>query len=95
MFNRVSLMAAAVLVIGSLEDLEAQGRSDFSGTWVVERVEFQGPQRNTGGGRRGGGRGGGDMRGVGGGGRGQGGGGGRRGRGRGRSWVRRIRRATA
>ena len=73
MFNRVSLMAAAVLVAGSLEGLETQGRPDFSGTWVIERVEFQGPQRNTGGGRRGGSRGGGDMR----------GGGGRGGRGRG------------
>ena len=83
MFNRVSLMAAAVLVAGSLEGLETQGRPDFSGTWVIERVEFQGPQRNTGSGRRGGSRGGGDMRGGGGGGRGQGGGGSRGGRGRG------------
>ena len=74
MSDRVSLMAAAVLVAGSLEGLETQGRPDFSGTWVIERVEFQGPQRNTGGGRRGGSRGGGDMRGGGGdrGGRGRG-----------------------
>ena len=83
MFNRVSLMAAAVLMAGSLEGLETHGRPDFSGTWVIERVEFQGPERNTGSGRRGGSRGGGDMRGAGGGGRGQGGGGGRGGRGRG------------
>lgn len=75
MFKGVSVMAAAVLVTGSLEGLEAQERPDFSGTWVVERVEFQGPQGNAGGGRRGGGRGGG--------GRGQAGRAGRGGRGRG------------
>ena len=73
MSDRVSLMAAAMLVAGSLEGLETQGQPDFSGTWVIERVEFQGPQRNTGSGRREGSRGGGDMR----------GGGGRGGRGRG------------
>ncbi len=39
-------MAAAVLVAGLLEGLEAQERPDFSGTWVVELVEFQGPQGN-------------------------------------------------
>ena len=55
MFKQVSVMAAAVLVAGSLEGLEAQERPDFSGTWVVERVEFEGPRGNAGGGRRGGG----------------------------------------
>ncbi len=65
-------MAAAVLVAGSLEGLEAQERPDFSGTWVVERVEFQGPQGNAGGRRRGGGQGRGGI-GGGGGGRGRGG----------------------
>ena len=78
MFKGVSVMVAAVLVAGSLAGLDAQERPDFSGTWVVERVEFQGPQGNAGGGRRGGGRG----IGGGGGGRGQGGAG-RGGRGRG------------
>ena len=67
-------MAAAVLVAGSVEGLEAQERPNFSGTWVVERVESEGPQGNVGGGRRGGGQGRGGIRG-GGGRRGQGGGG--------------------
>ena len=71
MFKEMSVMAAAVLVVGSLEGLETQERPDFSGTWVVELVEFQGPQGNAGGGRRGGG-----------GGRGQDGRAGRGGRGR-------------
>ena len=84
MFTQMLLMAAAMFVAGSLEGLEAQERPDFSGTWVVERVESAGPQGNVDGGRRGGGqgrggiRGGGGRRGRGGGGiRGGGGGGGR------------------
>ena len=76
MFTQMLLIAAAMLVAGSLEGLEAQERPDFSGTWVVERVESAGPQGNVDGGRRGGGQGG--RRGRGGGGiRGGGGGGGR------------------
>ena len=76
MFTQVLLMAAAVLVAGSLEGLEAQERPDFSGTWVVERVESERPQGNVDGGRRGGGQGRGGIRGGGrGGGRGRGGGG--------------------
>ena len=71
MFTHVLLMAAAVLVAGSLEGLEAQERSDFSGLWVVERVDSERPQGNLDGGRRGGGQGRGGI----------GGGGGRRGRG--------------
>ena len=84
MFTQVLLMAAAVLVAGSLEGLEAQERPDFSGTWVVERVESERPQGNVDGGRRGGGRaeGRGGIRGGGrGGGRGQGGRAGRGGQG--------------
>jgi hypothetical protein len=66
-----TVAATAALAIGSLDGLHAQERPDLSGTWVVEQVEFQGPQANQGGGGRGG-RGGGGMRG--GGGRNQGGG---------------------
>ncbi len=87
MFKQVSVMAAAVLVAGSLEGLEAQERPDFSGTWVVERVEFQGPQGNAGGRGRGRGQGRGGIRG-GGGGRGRGGRAGQgQGQGRGRGGV--------
>ena len=74
MFTQMLLMAAAMLVAGSLEGLEAQERPDFSGTWVVERVESEGPQGNVDGGRQGGGQGRGGIRGQGGG-RGRGGGG--------------------
>ena len=87
MVTQVLLMAAAVLVAGSLEGLEAQERPDFSGTWVVERVESERPQGNVDSGRRGGGqgrggiRGGGGRRGRGGGGIGGGGLGGGRGQG--------------
>ena len=81
MFTRVSVMvAAAALVVGAPVGLEAQERPDFSGTWVVESVEFEGPQGNADGGRRGRGQGRGGIRG-GGGGRGQGGRAGRGGQG--------------
>ena len=69
MFTQVLGMVVAILVAGSLDGLEAQERPDFSGTWVVERVEFEGPQGNAGGARRGGGQG---RRGIGGGGGGRG-----------------------
>ena len=80
MFTQVSAMvAAAVLMVGAPVGLEAQERPDFSGSWVVERVEFEGPQANAGGARRGqGGRAG---RGGQGGRAGRGGQGGRAGRG--------------
>ena len=74
MFTQVLVVAAAVIVAGSLEGLEAQERPDFSGMWVVERVESERPQGNVDGGRRGGGQGRGGIRG-GGGRRGRGGGG--------------------
>ena len=54
MFRQMSMMmtAAAVLVFGSPAGLVAQERPDFSGTWVVERVEFRGPQGTADGARR-------------------------------------------
>jgi len=42
-FKGVSVLAAAVLVAGSLAGLEAQERPDFSGPWVPDRVPT-GPQ---------------------------------------------------
>ena len=72
MLKQMSVVVATVaLSVGSIDGLEAQERPDFSGTWVVEQVEFQGPQGNPGRGGRRGGRGGGGLRG--GGGRNQGG----------------------
>lgn len=93
MLGQIPKMAvAAALAVGSVGMVvEAQERPDFSGAWVVERVESQRPEGASGsGGRggRGGGQFGGGMRGGGGGmrsggGRGQGGPVGQSGRGRG------------
>ena len=81
MLKQISVVAATVaLAVGPVDGLAAQERPDFSGTWVIEEVEFEGPQGNQGRGGRGGrggraggrgGRGGGGLRG--GGGRNQGG----------------------